>query len=86
MNAERTSTNSKMKLRRLYKKKRYIKIKKTTQDVKEKYNKDMESLRKKNQNEILKIKSSLNQLKNQLKATPANWNKWKIEFQGLKTK
>jgi hypothetical protein len=39
-------------------------IKKTEQDMKEEFNKDMENLRKKNQMEILEIKSSLNQIKN----------------------
>jgi hypothetical protein len=32
--------------------------------MKEEFNKDMENLRKKNQTEILEIKSSLNQIKN----------------------
>jgi hypothetical protein len=50
------------------------------------FNKDMESLRKKYQTETLEIKSSLNQIKIHLKATPADWNKWKTEFQGSKTK
>jgi Na+/phosphate symporter len=63
MNSERISTNSKMKLRRLQKKKEVFEIKNTTQDMKEEYNKDMESLRKKNQTEILELKSPLNQLK-----------------------
>jgi conjugal transfer/entry exclusion protein len=38
-------------------------IKKTTQDMKEEFNKDMENLRKNNQAETLEIKSSLNQIK-----------------------
>jgi hypothetical protein len=40
--------------------------------MKEEYNKDMENFRKKNQTEILEIKSSLNQIKIQLKVTPAD--------------
>jgi hypothetical protein len=43
MNSERTSTNSKMKLRRL--KKKIYEIRKTAQDIKEESNK--ENLRKK---------------------------------------
>jgi hypothetical protein len=39
-------------------------MKKKAQDKKEELNKDMENLRKKKQAEILKIKSSLNQIKN----------------------
>jgi carbonic anhydrase len=39
-------------------------IKKTAEDVKQKINKDVENLRKKNQTEILEIKSSLNEIKN----------------------
>jgi hypothetical protein len=41
---------------------------KTTQDMKEKDSKDLESLREKNQTEILEIKSPLNQLKNTLES------------------
>jgi hypothetical protein len=47
-------------------------IKKTAQDIKEEINIDMENLRKKNQTEILKIKSSLNQTKNTAEVTPAD--------------
>jgi hypothetical protein len=50
MNAERTSTNTKMKLMRLQKK--IYEIKKTPQDMKEELNKDMENLRKR-----IKLKS-----------------------------
>jgi hypothetical protein len=39
---------------------------KTTQDMKKELNKDMENLSRKNQTEILKIKSPLNQIKNTL--------------------
>jgi hypothetical protein len=46
----------------------------------------MENPRKNNQIEILEIKTSLNQIKIQLKATPADKNKWKTDFQGLKMK
>jgi hypothetical protein len=52
-----------MKLKEIMKKDTY-EIKKTEQDMKEEFNKDMENLRKKNQMEILEIKSSLNQIKN----------------------
>jgi hypothetical protein len=47
----------------------------------------MESLRTKNQTEILEIKNPLNQIKNTAKASlAADWNKWKTEFQGSKIK
>jgi hypothetical protein len=39
-------------------------IKKTTEDMKEKFNKDTENLRKNNWTEILKVKISLNKIKN----------------------
>jgi TRAP-type C4-dicarboxylate transport system substrate-binding protein len=51
-------------------KKKIYEIKKTTQEIKEELNKDMEDLRKKNQIEILEIKSPFNQIKIQWKATP----------------
>jgi hypothetical protein len=38
-------------------------MKKIAQDMKEKFNKELENLRRKNQIEILEIKSSLNQIK-----------------------
>jgi alkylhydroperoxidase/carboxymuconolactone decarboxylase family protein YurZ len=45
MNSERISTKSKMKLETI---KKYVyEIRKTTQDMKQEYNKDMESFRKK---------------------------------------
>jgi hypothetical protein len=39
--------------------------------MKEDFNKDIENLRIRNQTEIMEIKSSLNQIKIQLKVTPA---------------
>jgi hypothetical protein len=48
--------------------------------MKVEYNKDMENLRKKNQTEILEIKDPLNQIKRQLKATPADWNSERQNF------
>jgi hypothetical protein len=48
MNSERTSINSKMKLRRLFYKERY-EIKKIIQDMEQEFNQDMENLRKENQ-------------------------------------
>jgi hypothetical protein len=53
--------------------------------MKEEFNKDMENLRK-NQTETLEIKRSLNQIKMQLKAIPADQNKWKSESQSSKIK
>jgi hypothetical protein len=44
----------------------------TTQNIKEELNKDMENLRKKNQTEILEIKSTSSQTKNTEEGTPAN--------------
>jgi flagellar biosynthesis GTPase FlhF len=46
MNSMRISTNSKMKLRKLFKKREINEIKQTAQAMKEKFNKDMDSLRK----------------------------------------
>jgi hypothetical protein len=40
--------------------------------MKEELNKDMERLRKKNEIEILQIKSSSNQIKNTVKVTPVD--------------
>jgi hypothetical protein len=52
MNSESISTNSKMKLRRLLNTKRVIcEMKMTAQDLKVEFNKDVKSLRKKNQTE-----------------------------------
>jgi type VI protein secretion system component VasA len=62
VNSERTSTNFKVRQRKLQKKK--YEIKKIAQIMKKEFNKDMENLRKKNQTEILEIKISLNQTKN----------------------
>jgi predicted ribosome quality control (RQC) complex YloA/Tae2 family protein len=54
-------------------KKEIYEIKKTIQDMKEGFNKDVENLRKKKaQTETLEIKSSLNKIKNTGKATPAD--------------
>jgi hypothetical protein len=57
------------------------------QDVKEELKKDKEVSKK---NRIKQKPWEHNFLKSnkkiQLKATPADWSKWKIEFQGLKTK
>jgi hypothetical protein len=47
-------------------------LKKTTQNIKEDLNKDMENLRKKNHTQILEIKSIISQTKTQWKATPAD--------------
>jgi hypothetical protein len=44
----------------------------TTQNMKEYLNNDMENFRKKNQTEILEIKSPFSQKKTQWKATPAD--------------
>jgi hypothetical protein len=49
--------------------------------MKEELNKDMENLRKKDQTEILEIKSPFSQIKKQWKAIPADYNKWKTESQ-----
>jgi hypothetical protein len=48
MNSERASTNTKVKKRKLFLIKEIYEIKKTTQDMTEKLNKDMENLRKSN--------------------------------------
>jgi hypothetical protein len=52
--------------------------------MKEEYNKDMESLREKNQSEILEIKSPLNQLKITVEATPADQNNGRENFRALR--
>jgi hypothetical protein len=60
-------------------------IRKTIQDAKEEFNKDIATPpQKKNRNP--REKSSLCQIKIQLKTTLANWNKWNIRFQGFKKK
>jgi hypothetical protein len=56
MNSERTSTNTKVKHRTLLKKE-INELKITTQNIKEKLNKDIENQRKMNQTKILEIKS-----------------------------
>jgi hypothetical protein len=53
MNSQNTSTNTNVKQRALFKKRYELK---TKQNIKE-FNKDVESLRKRNQTEILEIKS-----------------------------
>jgi hypothetical protein len=46
--------------------------------MKEEYKKDMESLRKKKSNRNPRNKKSLKSTKKmQMKATPADWNRWK---------
>jgi hypothetical protein len=75
-----------MKLRRLYKKKKIYELKKTTQDLKEEYNEDMESLRKKNQTEILEVKYPLYQIKSTIESYSIRLYKWKTGFQVSKTK
>jgi hypothetical protein len=70
MKSERTSTNTKVKQKRLFKKE-MSEIKNTSQDMKEELNKSMENLRRKNQTEIQEAKSSFNQII-QWKATPAH--------------
>jgi hypothetical protein len=47
---------------------------------------DTENLRKKNQTEILEIKSPFSQTKKQWMATPAGQNNWKTESQSSKIK
>jgi hypothetical protein len=55
----------------------------TTQNIKEELNKDMESLRKKNQTEILEIKSPFSQTKNTVEAHSSRLEQWKTESQCL---
>jgi hypothetical protein len=64
MNSETTSTTTKVKQKTLYEKKTVYELKMTTQNIKEELNKDMENLRKKNQIEILEIKSPFRQTRN----------------------
>jgi transcriptional regulator of met regulon len=59
LNELRISTNSKVKLRDYFLKKEVYEVKMTTQDIKVEYNKDVKSLRKKNQTEITEVKSPL---------------------------
>jgi hypothetical protein len=61
-------------------------IKKTTQEMKEEFNKDMENLRKKIQTKILEIKIPFNELKNTVEGHSNSKNKWKTESQGSKIK
>jgi chromosome segregation ATPase len=86
-NSERTSTNIRVKERRWQKRKKEIfEIKKTTQDMKEELNEDMENLRKKNRIEILEIKGPFKQIKNTVEGYSSRLNKWKTESKGLKKK
>jgi hypothetical protein len=62
----------------------FSKIKKTAQDMKEKFKKDIEIL-KMNQIEILGITISISQIKKKLEVSPIDWIKMKTEFRGLKT-
>jgi hypothetical protein len=69
INSKRNPTKSKMTLRRL-KRKRYVKKEDHT-NMKEEYNPKIWKVSgKKNPTEITEIKSPLNQVKYQLKATP----------------
>jgi hypothetical protein len=54
--------------------------------MKEYYSKDIASVRKKDLNKNPTNKNPLNQIKMWLKATQADWNKWKTKLQDLKTK
>jgi hypothetical protein len=53
--------------------------------MKEKFNKDTENL-KKNQIEILEMKSSVSQTKISAEKSPVDWTKLKTEYQGLETR
>jgi hypothetical protein len=53
--------------------------------MKEEFNKHMKSPEKKS-NRIPGIKKCLKSNKNIFEVTPVDWNKWKTEFQGSKTK
>jgi hypothetical protein len=59
---------------------------KTTEDINEEFNKDMENFRRKTQTETLEIKSSLIQIKNTGKCHSSWLDQWKTESQDLKTK
>jgi hypothetical protein len=67
-------------------KKEVYEIKKTTQDMKEELNIDMENLRKKNQIEILEIKISLNQMKNTIEGNFSRLEQVEDRILGLKGK
>jgi hypothetical protein len=59
---------------------------KTLQNMKEEFKKDIEIL-KKNQMEILEMRSSMSQIKkNQSKASPTGSSRRHTEYQGLKTR
>jgi hypothetical protein len=59
-----------------------IKIRKTMQKMEEEFNKDIEILKKKKA-EILEMKSSISQIKTQLKALPIDLIKLKTKYQRL---
>jgi DNA repair ATPase RecN len=60
-------------------------IKKIAQDMKEEFNKDMESL-KKNQTEILEIRSALKQIKNTVESHSCRLEQVEDRISGLKDK
>jgi hypothetical protein len=67
-------------------KKLQINNKETRKTVyKEEFNKDIEIL-KKNQTEILEMKSSISQIKTQWKVSPVEWITLKTEYQDSKTR
>jgi hypothetical protein len=59
----------------------------TTQNIKEDLNKVIENLRKKNQTEILEIKSPISQTKSTVEGCSSTLdNKWKVESHTYKIK
>jgi hypothetical protein len=74
-----------VKQRRLQKKEIY-EIKKTIEDRKEEFNKDVENLRKKSQTETLEIKSYLNQIKNAEKSQYSTLEQAEDRISGLEDK
>jgi chromosome segregation ATPase len=61
-------------------------IKKIVQNIKEEFNKDTESLKQKNQTEILEIKSSLSQIKNIVESHSSRLEQVEDRIPGLKDK
>jgi chromosome segregation ATPase len=61
-------------------------IKKTAQDMREKFNKDMESLRQNNQTESLEIRSSLSQIKNTVESHSSRLEQVEDRISGLEDK
>jgi chromosome segregation ATPase len=57
-----------------------------SQDIKVEYSKDMQSLRKKNQAEILEIKSPLNKIKNTVESLSSKREKVEGRISGVKHK